>query len=73
MLGWQDARTAEWCRQLPASGDDLVRRRTGLRVDAMFSAPKLRWLLDRTSDASAGTAFGWHCRQLAGSSPDWLP
>ncbi|MDX2971143.1 FGGY family carbohydrate kinase [Kribbella solani] len=65
VLGWQDARTAEWCRQLPASVDDLVRRRTGLRVDAMFSAPKLRWLLDRT-DTLAGTVDSWLVHRLTG-------
>jgi glycerol kinase len=50
---WQDRRTAERCRELPA---DLLRDRTGLVPDPYFSATKLEWLLsDR--DAS-GLAFG---------------
>ncbi|TDW97746.1 FGGY family carbohydrate kinase [Kribbella sp. VKM Ac-2566] len=65
VLGWQDVRTAEWCAQLPSSVDDLVRRRTGLRVDAMFSAPKMRWLLDR-SDAYVGTVDAWLIHRLTG-------
>jgi glycerol kinase len=65
VLGWQDVRTAEWCARLPASVDELVRRRTGLRVDAMFSAPKMRWLLDR-SDALVGTVDTWLIHKLTG-------
>ena len=50
---WQDRRTAERCRELPA---DLLRDRTGLVPDPYFSATKLEWLLsDRDA---AGLAFG---------------
>ena len=35
---WQDRRTAERCRELPA---ELIRERTGLVPDPYFSAPKL--------------------------------
>ncbi|GAA3131988.1 glycerol kinase [Kribbella aluminosa] len=65
VLGWQDARTSSWCAQLPVAVDELVRRRTGLRVDAMFSAPKMRWLLDR-SDAYVGTVDSWLIHRLTG-------
>ncbi|MGZ0149481.1 FGGY family carbohydrate kinase [Kribbella sp. WER1] len=65
VLGWQDVRTSSWCSQLPATVDELVRLRTGLRVDAMFSAPKMRWLLDR-SDASVGTVDSWLIHRLTG-------
>jgi glycerol kinase len=50
---WQDRRTAERCRELPA---DLLRERTGLVPDAYFSATKLEWLL-RERDPR-GLAFG---------------
>ncbi|MGW7682540.1 FGGY family carbohydrate kinase [Kribbella sp. NPDC054772] len=66
VLGWQDVRTSEWCDQLPPSVDDLARRRTGLRVDAMFSAPKMRWLLDHSSDALVGTVDAWLIHRLTG-------
>jgi glycerol kinase len=52
---WQDRRTAERCRELPA---DLIRARTGLVPDPYFSATKLEWLLARTGVAPEELAFG---------------
>ena len=52
---WQDRRTAERCRELPA---DLLRARTGLVPDPYFSATKLEWLLARTDVPHSGLAFG---------------
>lgn len=44
---WQCRRTAEMCRALEAQGHGPdIRTRTGLVLDAYFSASKLRWLLD---------------------------
>ena len=46
-LVWQDRRTAPYCDQLVELGHaDLVRRTTGLVLDAYFSATKMRWLLE---------------------------
>lgn len=45
VLGWQDSRTAKWCEGLDEHRE-IVRAKTGLPLDAMFSAPKMRWLLD---------------------------
>jgi len=52
---WQDRRTAERCRELPA---ELLRERTGLVPDPYFSATKLEWLLARTDVPSSELAFG---------------
>jgi glycerol kinase len=52
---WQDRRTAERCRELPA---ELIRERTGLVPDPYFSATKLEWLLARVSQPADGLAFG---------------
>ncbi|HTZ06417.1 MAG TPA: glycerol kinase GlpK [Gaiellaceae bacterium] len=52
---WQDRRTAERCRELPA---ELVRARTGLVPDPYFSATKLEWLLARCDAPRDGLAFG---------------
>jgi len=52
---WQDRRTAERCRGLPAG---LVRARTGLVPDPYFSATKLEWLLARTDAPRDTLAFG---------------
>ncbi|MGH2997018.1 MAG: FGGY family carbohydrate kinase, partial [Nocardioidaceae bacterium] len=54
---WQDRRTAERCKELPAS---LLRDRTGLVPDPYFSATKLEWILARTSgDLAFGTVDSW--------------
>ncbi|MFI6827068.1 FGGY family carbohydrate kinase [Kribbella sp. NPDC050241] len=66
VIGWQDVRTTSWCSSLPAGFDTLVRSRTGLRVDAMFSAPKLRWLLDHTNADRVGTVDSWLIHRLTG-------
>jgi glycerol kinase len=52
---WQDRRTEERCRELPAA---LIRARTGLVPDPYFSATKLEWLLERTELPPSALAFG---------------
>ena len=49
---WQDRRTAGFCERLKAAGHaPMIRRKTGLVIDAYFSASKLRWLLDNVPGA----------------------
>jgi glycerol kinase len=61
---WQDRRTAGVCDELRADGcGPMVRDKTGLVIDAYFSATKLAWILDNVegarSQAEAGAlAFG---------------
>ncbi len=43
---WQDRRTADICAQLKKH-EGLIRRTTGLVVDAYFSGTKIKWLLDK--------------------------
>lgn len=44
---WQDRRTSSMCRQLAEMGQaESIQERTGLVLDAYFSATKLAWLLD---------------------------
>jgi glycerol kinase len=66
---WQDRRTADRCRELPA---DLIRARTGLIPDPYFSATKLEWILARTSHAPETLAFGtidaWLVWKLTGGA-----
>ncbi|MFI7060295.1 FGGY family carbohydrate kinase [Kribbella sp. NPDC050124] len=66
VIGWQDVRTTSWCAALPTELDDLVRERTGLRVDAMFSAPKLHWLLENAKPDRVGTVDSWLVHRLTG-------
>jgi glycerol kinase len=72
VLGWQDARTADECRALAASHGELVSGSTGLRIDPMYSASKLRWLADaarregaQTPDIRLGTVDTWLCWNLS--------
>jgi glycerol kinase len=61
---WQDRRTADACDGLRGQGRaELIQTRTGLELDAYFSATKLQWLLDHVPGARSraergGLAFG---------------
>ncbi|QJD99236.1 glycerol kinase GlpK [Massilia forsythiae] len=73
---WQDRRTAETCDALRAAGKaDLIGRKTGLELDAYFSATKLQWILDHVPDArrraergelAFGTVDSWLVYRLCG-------
>ncbi|MGL1834542.1 FGGY family carbohydrate kinase, partial [Rhodocyclaceae bacterium SMB388] len=67
---WQDRRTAADCDRLRACGADaMVRERTGLELDAYFSATKLAWLLNEVPGARARALRG----ELAfGTVDSWL-
>jgi glycerol kinase len=63
---WQDRRTAERCKELPA---DLIRDRTGLVPDPYFSATKLEWILREASgDVAFGTVDSWLIWKLTGGA-----
>lgn len=76
VLGWQDARTAAWCAELAAADRGVawrVRERTGLTLDPMYSAPKMRAALDAARAAGVpesaialGTVDSWLVRALTG-------
>jgi len=61
---WQDRRTAARCDELRLAGHaGMIQEKTGLVLDAYFSATKLAWLLDNIPGARAradkgGLAFG---------------
>ena len=49
---WQDRRTSEYCDSLKAQGlTEMIRSKTGLIVDAYFSATKIRWILENVPGA----------------------
>src|SRR6476661_7683431 len=51
---WQDRRTAGFCEQLKNDGAaPMVQQKTGLIIDAYFSATKVRWILLHVADALA--------------------
>ncbi|HJP20574.1 MAG TPA: glycerol kinase GlpK [Alphaproteobacteria bacterium] len=56
---WQDRRTAARCTELERQGlGELVQQRTGLLLDPYFSATKLAWLLDSSSEIRAAAERG---------------
>jgi glycerol kinase len=69
-LVWQCRRTAPLCEEMKARGfDRIVREKTGLVIDAYFSATKLRWILDYVPDGQARAASG---ELLFGTVDSWL-
>jgi glycerol kinase len=49
---WQDRRTAEYCDKLKKEGHALkIQKKTGLIIDAYFSATKIKWILDNVKGA----------------------
>jgi glycerol kinase len=67
---WQDRRTADYCGSLKAQGyDELIQQKTGLIVDAYFSATKVKWILDNVEGARDKAVAG---RLLFGTVDSWL-
>ena len=59
---WQCRRTAEYCDELRAQGlEPMIREKTGLPIDAYFSATKLQWMLDHVEGARARAERGELC------------
>lgn len=67
---WQCRRTAGFCDKLIADGlEDMIRRKTGLKIDAYFSATKIKWILDRVEGARQRAERG---ELLFGTVETWL-
>lgn len=74
---WQDRRTADYCDALKAQGlNAFIQQKTGLVIDAYFSASKLKWILDNVPGArekanrgqlAFGTVDSWLVWKLCGS------
>ena len=67
---WQDRRTSAYCDSLKRDGRaDLIRSKTGLIIDAYFSATKIRWILDNVPGARKKAEEG---RLRFGTVDSWL-
>jgi glycerol kinase len=67
---WQCRRTAPFCEDLRARGlEKMLRERTGLTIDPLFSASKARWLLDNVAGARAQAERGELC---LGTMDSWV-
>lgn len=67
---WQCRRTAAYCDTLKEEGfDEIIKEKTGLIIDAYFSATKLKWILDHVEGAREKAEQG---RLLFGTVDTWL-
>ena len=66
---WQDRRTAAYCDELKQTYAYTIQQKTGLVIDAYFSATKLRWILDNVKDARNKAANNELC---FGTIDSWL-
>ena len=67
---WQDRRTADLCDALRKEGKDrFIQQKTGLVIDAYFSATKVKWILDHVAGARAKANNGELC---FGTIDTWL-
>ena len=67
---WQDRRTSSYCDELKEAGhDQAITDKTGLLLDAYFSATKIKWILDQVEGARQRANDG----ELAfGTIDSWL-
>ena len=67
---WQDRRTSKYCDKLKKSGKgEMIRNKTGLIIDAYFSATKVRWILENVPGARRKAEEG---RLKFGTVDTWL-
>lgn len=67
---WQSRQSADYCKRLQDAGHaELIRQRTGLVIDAYFSATKIQWILDHVPGARDRAARG---ELLCGTVDTWL-
>ena len=67
---WQCRRTLDFCEKLKRDGcERMIREKTGLPIDAYFSASKIRWILDHIEGAREAAERG---ELLFGTMDTWL-
>jgi len=67
---WQDRRTSAFCDTLISKGlEEFVRQKTGLVIDAYFSATKIKWILDNVPGARQKAETG---KLAFGTVDSWL-
>lgn len=66
---WQDRRTAEYCDSLKEKYAAIIQKKTGLIIDAYFSASKIKWILDNVEGAKEKATRG---ELVFGTVDSWL-
>jgi glycerol kinase len=66
---WQDRRTANYCDSIKNDHATTIQQKTGLVIDAYFSATKIKWILDNVANARSKAAANELC---FGTIDTWL-
>lgn len=67
---WQDRRTAEYCDKIKEAGHtEMIQEKTGLIIDAYFSASKINWILENVDGAREKADAG---KLAFGTVDSWL-
>lgn len=67
---WQDRRTSDFCNKLKTDGlTEKIQEKTGLLIDAYFSATKIKWMLDNVEGAHKKAEEG---RLAFGTVDSWI-
>ena len=66
---WQDRRTSAYCDEIRVKYAEIIREKTGLQVDAYFSASKINWILENVENARKAAENGEIC---FGTIDSWL-
>lgn len=67
---WLDRRTSDFCERLKSEGQaDTIREKTGLIIDAYFSATKIKWILENVDGAAELAEKG---KLAFGSVDSWI-
>lgn len=66
---WQDRRTARRADEINEKHGDLIREKTGLVVDAYFSALKIKWIIDNVDGVKEKVLSG---EVIAGTLDTWM-
>jgi glycerol kinase len=67
---WQCRRTAQYCQELKQSGvSDVISKKTGLVIDAYFSASKIKWLIENNKAVRASYDLD---QAIFGTVDSWL-
>jgi glycerol kinase len=70
VIGWQCRRTADFCAELRSRKlAPFLTERTGLAIDPLFSASKMRWLLDHVAEGQRRAEQGEVC---LGTMDSWV-
>lgn len=69
-LVWQSRQSADLCQKVIEAGyEEIIKRKTGLKIDPYFSASKIRWILDHIENGQQRAENG---ELMFGTVDSWL-